>query len=131
MISTDSLTLIRMITFGIAVVICAAYACAATLGIPPEALPHWAPITAGAVAAAVVFGVSLLANASATIAAFDESYRADRRTAAFAGFWGGIISGTLLWLTQAGGDLQLAITLTSAAAVFLLVQSALDLLGRR
>ncbi|MEQ6202033.1 hypothetical protein ABMC88_03165 [Sulfitobacter sp. HNIBRBA2951] len=88
MISTDSLTLIRMITFGIAVVICAAYACAATLGIPPEALPHWAPITAGAVAAAVVFGVNLLANASATIAAFDESYRADRRTAAFAGFWG-------------------------------------------
>jgi len=131
MITTDSLTLIRMLAFAIAGLICAAYAGAALLSAPPDVLLHWAPPIAGGITAGIVFVTSSLAGAQKADAAFDESYRADRRTAATAGFWSAITIGTLLWLTQTGGTLQLAITLTGSASVFLLMQAALDLRGLR
>jgi hypothetical protein len=73
----------------------------------------------------------MIAGPTNTNAALDEGYDADRRTAASAGFWGAILSGTTLWLSGTGGELQLAITLTGASAIFLLTHAMLDFRGSR
>lgn len=131
MISSDTLGLIRMITFGIAGLICSAYALSTLFGITPGLIPNWLPIAAGCVAAIAFTIAAVFAGSDSTNAALDESYHADRKTAAAAGFWGALVIGTALWLSNTGGTFQLAITLTGSAAIFLLLQVALELRGRR
>lgn len=131
MISADTLAIVRTIAFAIAGLICAGYALAAFWGVPPEALPQFLPLAAGITAAIAFFLAALIAGPTNTNAALDESYHADRRTAASVGFWGAILIGTTLWLTDTGEELQLAITLTGASAAFLLTHALLDLRGNQ
>jgi hypothetical protein len=126
---TQTLTFVRCVAFAIAGLICTAYAAATLLGL--DFLPHWLPITGG-LGAAVVFSASaMLAGPRNTAASLDESYHADRRSAAVIGFWSAMVTGTGLWLLNIGGNMQLAITMNVAAAMFLLSHVVLEYRGHR
>jgi hypothetical protein len=125
----ETLTWIRSIAYAIAGLTCAGYASAALAGVGP--LPHWLPITSGIAAAIVFFISAAFAGPQNTAASLDESYQKDRRTAGVIGFWAAMITGTALWLLDIGGELQLAITMNTAAAMFLLTHVVLEFRGYR
>lgn len=125
----ETLTLIRSTAFALAGLVCASYAIAALVGV--RALPHWLPLTSSAAAAVIFFICAALAGPRAIAASLDESYHADQRTSGVVGFWAAMITGTSLWLFDIGGQLQLAITMNIAAALFLLSHVVLEYRGHR
>ena len=128
----DSQTIsnVRIFGFGAAGIICAAYAFATLVGLQLSFLPNWLPIAAGIVASILLVAATLLGGAKATAASLDESYHADRLRAGNLGFWTAIITGVILWQADLGGNMQQAITLTLASAVYLLTHVVLELRGR-
>jgi len=130
MITSHTLSNVRLVAFAIAGTLCAAYALSALIHPAAPIVPDWLPITAGALAGVVFFVAGILAGPRVTSATLDESYQSEHRTAGFIGFWVAIVSGVGLWQTGLGGQLQLAITLTLASAAFLLMQVVLELRGR-
>lgn len=130
MITTQNLINIRTLTFAIGGLMCGGYALAALLGTDRGDLPHWLPPMAGIMVAVVYFIAAYVAGPDRTNAATDESYQHDGRLAAAVGFWVALAMGTGLWITGLGGAMQLAITLTTAAAAFMLAHVVLDLRGR-
>jgi hypothetical protein len=86
---TEALTLIRTIAFKIAGFICAAYAMAASAGVP-----HWLPITGGITAAAIIFVSSAFAGPRTMAAFLDEGDQTDTRTAPVVGLWAAMVTGT-------------------------------------
>jgi hypothetical protein len=131
MLTTDAISTVRITAFASAGAICGLYAFSAYLSGTTSILPDWSPLAAGALAALAFSCAAFLAGPQNTNAALDESYFADKKTAASAGFWAALFIGTAQWLTGTGGAMQLATTLTGASAVYLLTQAALDLRGRR
>jgi len=129
MISAHALTILRTLAFAFGGLVCASYALAALAGVTPDKLPHWLPPFTAACIFVVIFFASLSAGKRNTKAALDESYQSDISTASGLGFWTALGTGTALWVLDIGGHLQLAITLTSASAVFFISQVTLDLRG--
>lgn len=129
-LSSDTLSGIKTLCLGASGLICSGYAVGAFLLETPQDLPDWLPLLAGGLAALVIFVTAALAGPRNTNAALDESYRQDRQTAAAMGFWAALGMGLFLWLSGLGNGMDLAITLTSSAAVFLLVQVWLEVKGR-
>jgi len=127
--NAQTLTWIRSTTFAVAGLICATFALGALFGV--QALPNWLPIAGGVMAALIVFVCAAIAGPRNMAASLDESYHTDKRTAATFGFWGALATGTGLWLLNIGGDMQLAITMNVAAALYLLSQVVMDLRGYR
>lgn len=130
MFTSHTLAILRTGAFALAGFISALFATLTLLDPQTEVLPAWLPLGAGLTAAIAIFAVSFAAGGRNAAAAFDESYRSDGALAGFWGFWGAIAIGTCLWLTGAGGDMQLAITLTGSSAIYLLSHVLLDLRGR-
>lgn len=129
MISAQTLTIVRILAFALGGIICATYALAALAGVNPHQLPHWLPLATAILIFVVFFIAALSAGKRNTNAALDESYQSDQKTAAGFGFWTALGTGTALWLLDIGGQMQLAITLTSASAMFFFCQVTLDLRG--
>lgn len=129
-LSSDSLSFIKAICLGATGLVCGGYALGAFLLENPQDMPDWLPLFAGGLAALVIFASAALARPRNTSAAFDESYRQDRQAAAAMGFWTALGVGLFLWLSGLGNGMDLAITLTSAAAVYLLAQVWLEIRGR-
>lgn len=130
MLSSQSITNVRIIGFGIAGVVCLSYAIATLVGIRISFLPDWLPIAMGVAVAALFFLATLLGGARATAASLDESYQMDRLRAGNLGFWSALMTGVILWQANLGGDMRLAITMTMASAVYLLAHVVLELRGR-
>jgi len=108
MITSHTLSNVRLVAFAIAGTLCAAYALSALIHPAAPIVPDWLPITAGALAGVVFFVAGILAGPRVTSATLDESYQSEHRTAGFIGFWVAIVSGVGLWQTGLGGQLQLA-----------------------
>lgn len=131
MVSAQTLSLVRVISFGIGGLISLAFAVATLLDFNPSPLPHWLPIATAVVIAIIYFLAAALAGPHNMRAALDESHTEDARLAATLGFWTALATGTALWLLNLGGTLQLAITLTTASAVFFLAHVVLEVRGLR
>lgn len=130
MLSSQSITNIRLIGFAAAGITSALYAITTLIGVRLTLLPDWLPITMGILAAAIFFLATVAGGKRATAASLDESYHLDRLRAGNLGFWSALATGVVLWLANLGGDMRLAITMTTAASVYLLAHVVLELRGR-
>jgi hypothetical protein len=130
MLSTDTLGLIRTVAFGVSGLACTVYAIATLWAPQADRLPDWLPIAASIALAVTIFSALFVGGRHNAAAAMDEAYRADNTTAAALGFWGALVIGLGLWLTGAGGEMQLAITLTGASAIYMLAHVVFEVRGR-
>ena len=81
MLTKDSFSTLRRITFAIAGLTCLAYAVLALLQVRPDPFPFWIPGILGIISAALIFALAAAAGHENAHRAFDEGYIMDKRRA--------------------------------------------------
>lgn len=134
MLSSDTLSTIRVTVLGITGVICFLYAVLALLQGRADPMPFWVPGLAGFGSAAVITLAAMGAGRKNTEMAIDEGYHADNHRAQRIGYWIALLLYPLFGLLLSQGIVTWSVafaamgTLTGGAYLLLFVW--FDLQGR-
>lgn len=134
MLSTDSISNIRALVFGLTGLVCLGYALLVLATGQSEPIPFWIPGVCGVLAAAILVISSRAAGQKAAKSAWDEGYQFDAQRAAAISFWVALmiypLFGVLNAMNIIGGDMMFAVMGLLTGATYLLLVTWFDFRGR-